>query len=46
MFDTTKSPVVFVVVSTFVLGEPFHWRYVVGFALIAAGAELIFYGRA
>ena len=28
--------------SVWYLGEPFHWNYVIGFVLIAAGATFIF----
>ncbi len=36
---------VFAVFSVLYLGEAFTWRYAAGFALIAAGAGLIFSGR-
>ena len=36
---------VFAVFSVLYLGEGFTWRYAAGFALIAAGAGLIFSGR-
>lgn len=34
---------VFMVFSVFYLGEPFKWNYVVGFALIALAAFVIFH---
>ncbi|MDZ7709129.1 MAG: DMT family protein [Roseovarius sp.] len=33
---------VFAVFSVWYLGEPLHWKHVIGFALIAAGAAVIF----
>src|SRR3546814_12607397 len=33
---------VFVIFSIFYLGEPFHWKQGIGFALIALGAFFIF----
>lgn len=33
---------VFVIFSVFYLGEPFHWKQGIGFALIALGAFFIF----
>ena len=38
--------VVFAVFSVAYLGEPLTWRHAAGFALIAAGAGLVFSGRA
>ena len=37
--------VVFAGFSVFVLGEMLTWRHALGFALIAAGAAIIFHGR-
>ena len=36
---------VFAVFSVFVLGEALTWKHAAGFALITAGAALIFHGR-
>jgi len=37
--------IVFAVFSVAVLGEALTWRHAAGFALIAAGAAIIFHGR-
>jgi uncharacterized protein len=37
------SLTVFVLFSYFYLREPFHWQYLLGFALIGLGAFFIFY---
>ncbi len=37
---------VFAAFSTLVLKEPLGWNHAAGFALIAAGAALVFYGKA
>jgi len=36
---------VFAIFAVFYLGEPLTWRVAAGFALIAAGAALVFSGR-